>query len=147
MFTQKILGKKMECYTEFCNISVRLLEFQLYTNVKHHTNCSKISCLINGSLDCHQVSLLCLVCWPLDFYSTYIPGLISLRSAIWGTAASNGHWILCNTEPIPDSKIHGANMGPSGANRTRVGPMLVPWTLLSGISSISGWFYLCTYDV
>ena len=26
----------------------------------------------------------------------------------------------------PDSKVHGANMGP------RVGPMLAPWTLLSG---------------
>ena len=25
---------------------------------------------------------------------------------------------------IPDSKVHGANMGPSGADRTQVGPML-----------------------
>ena len=25
-----------------------------------------------------------------------------------------------------DSKVHGANMGPSGANRTQVGPMLAP---------------------
>ena len=32
----------------------------------------------------------------------------------------------------PDSKIHGANMGPSGADRTQVGAMLAPWTLLSG---------------
>ena len=32
----------------------------------------------------------------------------------------------------PDSKVHGANMGPSGADRTQVGPMLAPWTLLSG---------------
>ena len=31
-----------------------------------------------------------------------------------------------------DSKVHGANMGPSGADRTQVGPMLAPWTLLSG---------------
>ena len=32
----------------------------------------------------------------------------------------------------PDSKVHGVNMGPSGADRTQVGPMLAPWTLLSG---------------
>ena len=36
----------------------------------------------------------------------------------------------------PDSKIYGANMGPKwgppGADRTQVGPMLAPWTLLSG---------------
>ena len=32
----------------------------------------------------------------------------------------------------PDSKVHGANMGPSGVDRTQVGPMLALCTLLSG---------------
>ena len=32
----------------------------------------------------------------------------------------------------PDSKVHGANMGPSGADRTQVGHMLDPWTRLFG---------------
>ena len=32
----------------------------------------------------------------------------------------------------PHSKVHGANTGPSGADRTQAGPTLVPWTLLSG---------------
>ena len=32
----------------------------------------------------------------------------------------------------PVSKVHVANMGPSGADRTQVGPMLAPWILLSG---------------
>ena len=32
---------------------------------------------------------------------------------------------------IPDNKVHGVNMGPSGADRTQVGPMLAPWSLLS----------------
>ena len=33
----------------------------------------------------------------------------------------------------PDSKIHGGQHGgPAGAGRTQVGPMLAPWTLLSG---------------
>ena len=32
----------------------------------------------------------------------------------------------------PNSKVHGPTWGPSGADRTQVGPMLAPWTLLSG---------------
>ena len=32
----------------------------------------------------------------------------------------------------PDSKVHGANMGPTGPFRPQVFPMLAPWTLVSG---------------
>ena len=32
----------------------------------------------------------------------------------------------------PDSKVRGANMGPSGTDRSQLGPVLAPWTLLSG---------------
>ena len=32
----------------------------------------------------------------------------------------------------PDSKIHGVNWGPPGSCRPQMGPMLAPWTLLSG---------------
>ena len=32
----------------------------------------------------------------------------------------------------PDSKVHGANMGPTWVLSTPDGPMLAPWTLLSG---------------
>ena len=34
---------------------------------------------------------------------------------------------------IPRSNVMGPAWGPSGADRTQVGPMLAPWTLLSGI--------------
>ena len=34
---------------------------------------------------------------------------------------------------IPNSKVHGANMGPPGADRTQVGPMLATLTMPSGI--------------
>ena len=34
---------------------------------------------------------------------------------------------------IPDSRLMGPTWGPSGADRTQVGPMLAPWTLLSGM--------------
>ena len=51
------------------------------------------------------------------------------------------------TTHIPDSKIHGANMG-SGADRTQVGPMLAPWTLLSGImlSELLAKFLICVWN-
>ena len=48
-----------------------------------------------------------------------------------------GHW-NCRKQPpkdrnyCPDSKVHGPTWGPPGADRTLVGPMLAPWTLLSG---------------
>ena len=32
----------------------------------------------------------------------------------------------------PDSKVYGANAGPSGADRAKMGAMLAPWTLPSG---------------
>ena len=45
----------------------------------------------------------------------------------------------------PDSKVHGDNMGPSRADRTQVGPMLAPWTLVSGYAwtaVLSKWLLL-----
>ena len=35
-------------------------------------------------------------------------------------------WQWNDIQMYPDSKVHGANMGLSGANRTQVGPMLAP---------------------
>ena len=40
--------------------------------------------------------------------------------------------VLIPLDPNPDSKVHGANMYPSGADRTQVDLMLAPWILLSG---------------
>ena len=34
---------------------------------------------------------------------------------------------------VPDSKIHGANMGPTWVLSAPDGPMLAPWILLSGV--------------
>ena len=41
----------------------------------------------------------------------------------------------------PDSKIMRPTWGPSGADRTQVGPMLAPWTLLYGTSFILATMY------
>ena len=44
----------------------------------------------------------------------------------------------------PDNKVHGANTGPSGADRTGVGITLAPWTLISGYTSLSCNVYVLT---
>ena len=36
-------------------------------------------------------------------------------------------------DTFPDSKVHGANMGPTWALSAPDGPMLAQWTLLSGL--------------
>ena len=40
-----------------------------------------------------------------------------------------------NGHGTPDSKLHGANVGPPGSCRPHMWPMLAPWTLLSGTLS------------
>ena len=40
-------------------------------------------------------------------------------------AAGHKHW-------RPDSKVHGANMGPPGSCRPQMGSMLAPWTSSGG---------------
>ena len=57
------------------------------------------------------------------------------------------YWQNSSTEwsTIPDSKVHGANMGSPGSCRPQMGPMLAPWTLLSGMwnnnvaTTLSNW--------
>ena len=48
----------------------------------------------------------------------------------------------------PDSKVHGPTWGPPGADRTLVGPILAPWTLLSGCTlfQIKGFRKVCFYQ-
>ena len=40
-----------------------------------------------------------------------------------------GHALSTQCAGYPDNKVYGANMGPTWG---QVGPMLAPWTLLSG---------------
>ena len=59
----------------------------------------------------------------------------------WGTALLNTiYYITYNSHRArtvgnhyntSDSKVYGAAWGPSGADRTQMGPILAPWTLLS----------------
>ena len=53
-------------------------------------------------------------------------------------------WLPCR-RPIAFliARFMGPTWGPSGADRTQVGPMLAPWTLLSGISTINSTNWAC----
>ena len=49
---------------------------------------------------------------------------------------------------VPDSKVHGAYMGPPGADRTQLGPMLAPWSLLSGVLQVYVTLtYICKFHI
>ena len=43
------------------------------------------------------------------------------------------HTGIKHRKTVPDSKVHVAHMGPLRSCRPQVGPMLAPWTLLSGV--------------
>ena len=58
--------------------------------------------------------------------------MITYLTVMWMYLLTN---LVSLTFPFRDSKVHGANMGPSGADRAHVDPMLAPWTLLSGFAS------------
>ena len=53
-----------------------------------------------------------------------------MQKRIYRILALNAHIVMPYT--TPDSKVHGPIWGPPGADRTQVGPVLAPWTLLSG---------------
>ena len=68
--------------------------------------------------------------------------LISWRkkSSVWYVSSYQVLFIcLClQNKPSLIARFMGPTWGPSGADRTQVGPMLAPWTLLSGIAIL--WF-------
>ena len=65
-----------------------------------------------------------------------------LESALWLTLGSIGlpSKLQWDSQLITSLKtwFMMATWGPSGADRTQAGPMLAPWTLLSGISANRG---------
>ena len=48
------------------------------------------------------------------------------------------NWHTTTSLPFLIARFMGPTWGPPGADRTQVGPMLAPWTLLSGLLSIRG---------
>ena len=82
-----------------------------------------------GTLYMHISSLLAFKFLPRLVMDTFI------SHVLWNSSDLDqfGMKLCLSCGIVPDSKTHGANMDPPGADRTKVGPMLAPWTLLSGI--------------
>ena len=60
----------------------------------------------------------------------------SVQTSVW-----SDHYFLfrfsLSSFYSPDSKVQGPTRGPSGADRTQVGPMLAPWPCHLGVSRAS----------
>ena len=52
--------------------------------------------------------------------------------AIWRLFQYPKNAVSTDLHTVPDSKVHGPTVGPSGSCQPQKGPMLAPWTLLSG---------------
>ena len=65
----------------------------------------------------------------------YIEGLVQERtSSIVNTLEFVFFAQTHRCDTVPDSKFHGPTWGPPGSCRPQMGPMLAPWTLLSGVT-------------
>ena len=87
--------------------------------------------LQHSSLSKFVVKLVCVIIRPLQMIDRISKMVYSIVHLL----------LLFLLFAVPDSKVHGANM----AGRTQVGPMLAPWTLLSGALLISLQIF-CHYD-
>ena len=47
---------------------------------------------------------------------------------------ASANCVIISSGNYPDNKVHGANMGPIWGRQDPGGPMLAPWTLLSGMA-------------
>ena len=74
--------------------------------------------------------------WDWTFFNNYIYIYVYIYAFFL-----SGHWDGAGRWRPVTSKIArflGPTWGPSGADRTQVGPMLAPWTLLSGLFTSHG---------
>ena len=70
--------------------------------------------------------------WIYFFCLEYLLCYIILISQASGQETMSVALITSLGRTSPDSKVHGANMGPTWAGKYQVGPMLAPWIVLSG---------------
>ena len=63
-------------------------------------------------------------------------------SEVW---TNRREWNICTYNVSPIAMFMEPTWGPSGANRTQVGPILAPWTLLSGIIIVRDHVYMQTW--
>ena len=82
--------------------------------------------LINLHANTQLPMLITLQPKPLYLFSMYMGHKLErVTTNLWNIAVQTASLI---------ARFIGPTWGPSGADRTQVGPMLAPWTLLSGLS-------------
>ena len=91
-----------------------------------------ICSLLNGSCLLMQTAPL-VVSWKSLPSSHYQHSPLLITEKVWHAAITSAADIDVMSTLI--ARFMGPAWGPSGAKRTQVGPILVPWTLLSGIIS------------
>ena len=71
--------------------------------------------------------------WPIRVtYPDDLCFALAWWHSTWLLEGSKWHAQNCMSSPI--ARFMGPTRGPSGADRTQVGPMLAPWALLSGMA-------------
>ena len=101
-----------------------------YTPFSRASECLVVNCVQTEnthSLSCH------LIRWIYQLLKWYLKKNCHqawIRIMLIGTG--DGHRLLSL------AMLMGTTWGPSGADRIQVGPMLAPWTLLSGCGSLVG---------
>ena len=68
----------------------------------------------------------------------FLQSLFNFTSVLYDTLVHLGGSVGCRAWIMSlVARFRGPAWGPSGADRTQVGPMLAPWTLLSGVISLA----------
>ena len=75
--------------------------------------------------------------WKCPFYFMKVEQLLDYQVSIMDDdALVLHHWVSITLI----ARFMGPTWGPSGADRTQVGPMLAPWSLLSGAWMLMPWY-------
>ena len=115
------------CTCSVCYVPGGVLKHRLYRSILTHPAFS----VIEIWLDCGTCSVdhKLVIFWTHYHYCVY-----------WKQSTKKGPWWPDSECPYcdwikvsPIARFMGPTWGPFGADRTQVGPMLDPWTLLSGV--------------
>ena len=102
----------------------------------HNDSCVESKCCGENTVPsrgCHDVLINCqlLILLSTVFIVTWKKTPVFALLSITGESMGPG-WFPSQSNMYPDSKVHGPTWGLPGSDRTQVGPMFAPWTLLSG---------------
>ena len=94
-----------------------------YVNTYSESTCSALFCM------------LCRLCDKQHHYFFHINrgiNIVVMKRVYLIFSVVHHHLTYDRRTTYPECKVNGANMGPTWSCRPQMGPMLAPWTLLSG---------------